>query len=280
MWNWVRWLVVTVEWSLRGSRYPAGAHTVAVSLRVDCAAVLGLGSAPRNSLRSLCSLRSDNRGENVYEVRCAHRPQPCAPRRHRVSPRRVPTPAREVAWSLFPPTPTTVPQRCARVGCGAPLQRRGAQLSRLRAQRASSTLSSRLSERRERSEQSEFRDAAVKASTAGQSTRSATAAVARRSPPGHTFAASTPECNAPAVPRTQQTPYQPGNPITRPTYFGTGRALCCDVIACTSGDTDAANGAERRTGTSMFSHICSLLAARCPPAKARYPKKVPVLTLN
>ena len=67
MWNWARWPVVTVdgilggaislldgrglgfrrgfavgvscvEWSLRGSRYPAGAHTVAVSLRLDCAA--------------------------------------------------------------------------------------------------------------------------------------------------------------------------------------------------------------------------------------------------
>ena len=185
--------------SLRGSRYPAEAHTVAVSLRVDCAAVLGLGSAPRNSLRSLCSLRSDNRGENVYEVRFAHRPQPCAPRRHRVSPRRVPTPASAGAWSLVSAIQTTPLQRCARVGCGAPVQRRGAQLSRLRASRASSTLSSRLSERRERSEQSEFRDAAVKASTAGQSTRSATAAVARRSPPWHTFAATTHERNAPST---------------------------------------------------------------------------------
>ena len=176
----------------RGSRYPAGAHTVAVSLRFDCAAVLGLGSAPRNSLCSLRSRRSDNRGESVYEVRCAHRPQPCAPRRHRVSPRRVPTPASAGAWSLVSAIQTTRPQRCARVSCDAPVQRRGAQLSRLRAQRVSSTLSSRLSERRERSEQSEFRDAAVKASTAGQSTRSATAAVARRRQPGHTFAATTP----------------------------------------------------------------------------------------
>jgi hypothetical protein len=30
--------------------------------------------APRNSLRSLRSLRSDNRGGLDHEVRCAHRP--------------------------------------------------------------------------------------------------------------------------------------------------------------------------------------------------------------
>ena len=72
----------SAAWLRRGSRYPAGAHTVAVALRVDCAVVLGLGSAPRNSLCSLRSRRSNNRGENVDEVRCAHRPQPCAPRRH------------------------------------------------------------------------------------------------------------------------------------------------------------------------------------------------------
>jgi hypothetical protein len=53
-----------------------------------------------------------------------------------------------------------------------------------------------LSERRERSERSEFRDAAVKARTAGQSTRSATAAVKRRGPPGRSFVASTYARNA------------------------------------------------------------------------------------
>jgi hypothetical protein len=198
--SWARWLVDIVEagrtrelpaeFSRRGSRYPAGAHTVAVALRVDCAVVLGLGSAPRNSLCSLRSRRSDNRGESVDEVRCAHRPQPCAPRRHRDRSRRVPTsasevigfsgqqefrvptPRRNLAW-YSAQTETTLQQRCVRVGCGAPLQRRGAQLSRLRAQRAWSTFSSRLSERRERSERSEFRDAAVKARTTGQSKRSA-----------------------------------------------------------------------------------------------------------
>ena len=198
--------------------------------RLRCGARSGV--APRNSLRSLRSLRSDNRGENVYEVRCAHRPQPCAPRRHRDRPRRVPTSASEVIgssgqhnfpvpmlasqwfWSadrhgLGVPGPagegiwffvrraeaSSLPS-CARAGCGAPLRRGGAQLSRLRAQRASSTFSSRLSERRKRSEQSEFRDAAVKARTAGQSTRSATAAVKRRRTPGRSFAASTTARNA------------------------------------------------------------------------------------
>jgi hypothetical protein len=203
----------SAAWSRRGSRYPARAHTVAVTLRVDCAAVLGLGSALRNSLRSLRSFRSDNRGENVYEVRCAHRPQPCAPRRHRDRPRPVPTSASEGIWSsgqhgFREPTsasegnsvsgaiPKTLQKICARVGCGAPVQRRGAQLSRLRAQRASSTFSSRLSERRERRERSEFRAAAVKASTAGQSTCSATTAVKRRGTPGRSFAAGTHARNA------------------------------------------------------------------------------------
>jgi hypothetical protein len=46
------------------------------SLRDDCAAVLGAGVAPPNSLRSLRSLRSDSRGESVHEARCARRPRP------------------------------------------------------------------------------------------------------------------------------------------------------------------------------------------------------------
>jgi hypothetical protein len=37
--------------------------------------------APRNSLRALRALRSDSLGENVHEVRCAHRPASSAPRR-------------------------------------------------------------------------------------------------------------------------------------------------------------------------------------------------------
>jgi hypothetical protein len=226
---------------------------VAVALRVDCAAVLGLGSALRNSLCSLRSRRSDNRSENVDEVRCAHRPRPCAPRRHRDRPRRVPTPASVVNWSLgqhdvrvHPPTgkgiwfslpqlQTNLQQRCDRVGCGAPLQRRGAQLSRLRAQRASSTLSSRLFERRERSERSEFRDAAVKARTAGQSTRSATAAVKRRSTPGRSFAAGTTDSKAteaknPPQPQTKRRLFHAAKPYRYP--HATSPSSTYTVFSC------------------------------------------------
>ncbi len=46
--------------------------------------------APRNSLHSLRSLRSNSRGESDHEARCARRPQPCASRR-RHSPRLRPT---------------------------------------------------------------------------------------------------------------------------------------------------------------------------------------------
>ena len=94
-------------------------------------------------------------------------------------------------WCSLPQIPTTLPQSCARAGCGAPLRRRGAPGAWLRAQRASSSDSSRLSERRERSERSEFRDAAMRPRTAGQSTRSATVEVKRRSTPGRSFAART-----------------------------------------------------------------------------------------
>jgi len=63
-------------------------------------------------------------------------------------------------------------QRRVRAGCGAPLERREAQGSWPRAQRASSTDPSRLFERNERSECSEFGDVATRPSIAGQSVRS------------------------------------------------------------------------------------------------------------
>ena len=44
----------------------------------DCAALLGLGARRRTHC---ATLRSDSGAESVYEVRCAHRPQPCAARR-------------------------------------------------------------------------------------------------------------------------------------------------------------------------------------------------------
>ena len=63
-------------WARRGGRYPAGAPTVAVGLagRLRCDARAGV--APRNSLHSLRSLRSDNRREPDVEARAARAPTP------------------------------------------------------------------------------------------------------------------------------------------------------------------------------------------------------------
>ena len=74
----------------RGRRYPPGAHAGAVcaSLRLHCDARAAV--APKNSLRSLRSLRSNSFGESVHEARCARRPRPCASRRPRNRPCRVP----------------------------------------------------------------------------------------------------------------------------------------------------------------------------------------------
>ena len=73
------------------------------------------------------------------------------------------------AWRTL----ATVQQRRARAGGGAPPRCREAQVSWPRAQRASWSDSSRLSERSERSERSEFRDAAARPSIAGKSALSA-----------------------------------------------------------------------------------------------------------
>jgi hypothetical protein len=60
----------------RGGRHPPGAPTVAVgpSGRLPCDARAGV--APRNSLRSLRSLCSNNRGESEDEARAARAPTP------------------------------------------------------------------------------------------------------------------------------------------------------------------------------------------------------------
>ncbi len=94
----------------RGRRCPAGAHAVAVGLagqvvpvtlfvrqgRLRCGARPEV--APRNSLRSLRSLRSNSRGESVHEAReYTRRPRGCAPRRPRVSPCRAPPVANTTA---------------------------------------------------------------------------------------------------------------------------------------------------------------------------------------
>ncbi len=148
--------------------------------------------APRNSLHSLRSLRSNTRGESDHEARgYARRPQPCASRR-RHSPRL--RPARRLArnsrswggvrgkprasspwlaarrrracrrqpgsmpgWGLSPTKNRAASQSRGRVRAGAPVRRRGAEgFGRRAYARASSTDSPHLFERSERSERSEL----------------------------------------------------------------------------------------------------------------------------
>ena len=183
----------------RGRERPPWAHTVAVAAarRLHCDARPGVASP--NSLCSLRSLRSNNRDESDDEARCARRPQACASRRHTVRPRRTP-PAAQARTELLVRTPTTGLQRRVRAGWSAPLERREAQGSWPRAQRASSSDSSRLFERNERSECSEFGDVATGASIAGQSTRSGDRSSEARKP------ARTRLCRAPREMRVSEQP--------------------------------------------------------------------------
>ncbi len=80
-----------------GGRGAVGAQASLALAARGCPAMLGLQVAPRNSLHSLRSLRSNTRGESDHEARgYARRPQPCASRR-RHSPRL--RPARRLAGS-------------------------------------------------------------------------------------------------------------------------------------------------------------------------------------
>ena len=90
--------------SRRGRRCPAWAHTWAVcgTPRLPCAA--RPRGASQNSLRSLRSLRSNNRDENVFDARCARHPVVCAARRPRDRPRRAPSAAKKGDW-YSPPRP-------------------------------------------------------------------------------------------------------------------------------------------------------------------------------
>ena len=158
----------------RGRRCAVRAHAVAVAAarRLHCAARSGV--APPNSLRSLRSLRSNSRGESVYEARAAHAPTPAL---RGSSPPKSPAPrnaCRDVhRLGLSLQTPPTCGQSGVRAGRSAPLGRREAQGSWPRAQRASITDSSPLFERSERSERSEFGDGATSPSIAGKPKRSA-----------------------------------------------------------------------------------------------------------
>jgi hypothetical protein len=85
-------------WARRGGRYPGWAHTGAVfaSLRLRCDARAGV--APRNSLHSLRSLRSDNRGESDER-----------------SALRAPTPTLRFSPPHKSPTPGTAPRAASLV---------------------------------------------------------------------------------------------------------------------------------------------------------------------
>ena len=157
----------------RGRRCPARAHAVAVAaaLQLHCAARSGV--APRNSLRSLRSLHSDNRGESDHEARAARAPTPALRCSSPPKSRPAGSPCREVHgyWCSIQ-TPPPCPQSGVRAGRSAPVGRREAQARGRARQRASLTDSSQVSERRERSERSELCDGATRPSIAGQSARS------------------------------------------------------------------------------------------------------------
>ena len=172
----------------RGKGCPLCAHAVAVAAarRLHCAARSGV--APPNSLRSLRSLRSDNRGESVLEARW-RAPTPalrCSspPKSHPAG-----SPCRDShgGWRLRGSARWWL-QRRVRAGCGAPVRRRGAQGSWPRAQRASTTDSSRLFERRERSERSELSDGPRDRAPQGSRRAAPTASAKRRCLPARAFA--------------------------------------------------------------------------------------------
>ena len=182
---------------LRGRRYPTGAHTVTVGAlrQLHCGARSGV--VPKNSLRSLRSLRSNSFGKHEDEARCARRPLHCAPRRHRDRPHQAPPAAKQgfgCATAGAPPLPL---QSRVRSGHSAPLKRRVAQGLWLRAQCASSTDSSRLSERSERTEQSEFRDGPQDRATQGGLRTAQTASVKRCGLSACSFAARCSVSNPP-----------------------------------------------------------------------------------
>ncbi len=157
----------------RGRRCPRGAHAVAVGAvrRLHCDARARV--APQNSLRDLRSLRSNSRGKSVHEARSR---APTLALRFS-SPQKSPpagSACREVHQRFaLCRRPPLVQQRHAWAGEGAPLRCREAQGSWPRAQRASSSDSSTLSERSDRRSRSEFGDGAARPSIAGESARSA-----------------------------------------------------------------------------------------------------------
>jgi hypothetical protein len=172
----------------RGRGHPSAAHAVAVcaSLRLHCGARSEV--ARPNSLRSLRSLRSDNRRESVVEARwraptsalCSSPPQKSPP---------PGTPCRSGSVGAFR---SNAPDLAAKACPDRLRSASEAPSSAGRVARARSALREltcrRLSERSERSERSEFGDGPRDRAAQG-SRRAATTAEAKRSSlPGHAFA--------------------------------------------------------------------------------------------
>ena len=172
----------------RGKGSPLCAHSVAVAAArsLHCAARSGVASP--NSLRSLRSLRSNNRDESVVDARW-RAPTPALRCSSPPKSRPAGSPCRDVhgRWCSLPVLQPW-PQRRVWAGCGAPVRRRGAQGSWPRAQRASTTDSSRLFERRERSERSELSDGPRDRAPQGSRSAAQTASAKRRGLPARAFA--------------------------------------------------------------------------------------------
>jgi hypothetical protein len=172
----------------RGKGSPPGAHSVAVGAahRLHCAARSGV--APPNSLRSLRSLRSNSRGESDVDAR-QRAPTPALRCSSPPKSRPAGSPCRDAhRLGSSSQTPPRWLQRRVRAGCGAPLRCRGAQGSWSRAQRASTTDSSRLFEWRERSERSELSDGPRDRAPQGSRCAAPTASAKRRGLPACAFA--------------------------------------------------------------------------------------------
>jgi len=157
----------------RGRRRPPGAHgaAVAAARRLHCGTRAGV--VPRNSLRALRALRSDRRGKNDHEARCARRPRCCVPRHRTNRPCRVPPAARvawECAWEFLFRVPRAPPRRRCGAGRDAPAGRRGGQQPGPARASAPRGLTRRRCPNAARdSARSELCAVALAASTAGQS---------------------------------------------------------------------------------------------------------------
>ena len=173
----------------RGGRYPQWAHTGAVSasLRLRCDARAGV--APRNSLHSLRSLRSNNRGGSEVGARALRAPTPAL----RFSPpHKSPTPGtahraeRLVVFDKVLGVSAKPWVGVRRQRHEAALRNAGLVVARASALRPSDP--SRLFERSERSERSEFRDGPRGRVPEGSRPAGTTAASERRRTPARGFA--------------------------------------------------------------------------------------------